>query len=77
MTRRNQTESFATSYAWDEDSICVGDLVCTGANIHPNHEIIAVYGDKAWVRDLRNGADGVTSLSRCHKVHGLPPNRLS
>ena len=44
-----------------------GDRVCAGANVNPNHEVIAIYGDKAWIRDLRTGCDGVTSLSRCHK----------
>ena len=50
------------------DDIRPGDRVCTGANVHPNHEVIAVYGDKAWIRDLRSGCDGVTSVSRCHKA---------
>jgi hypothetical protein len=50
------------------DEIRPGDRVCTGANVYPNHEVIAVYGDKAWVRDLRSGCDGITSLSRCHKA---------
>jgi hypothetical protein len=49
------------------DDIRPGDRVCTGANVHPNHEIIAVYGEKAWIRDLRTGCDGITSLTRCHK----------
>lgn len=49
------------------DDIRPGDQVCTGANVHPNHEVIAVCGDKAWIRDLRSGCDGITSLSRCHK----------
>jgi hypothetical protein len=49
------------------DAIRPGDRICTGANVHPNHEVIAVYGDKAWIRDLRSGCDGITSLARCHK----------
>ena len=50
------------------DDIRPGDRVCAGANVHPNHEVIAVYGDKAWVRDLASGCDGITSLRRCHKA---------
>ena len=50
------------------DDIRPGDRVCTGASVHPNHEVIAIYGDKAWIRDLRSGCDGVTSLWRCHKA---------
>jgi hypothetical protein len=50
------------------DDIRPGDRVCTGANVLPNHEVIAICGDKAWVRDLRSGCDGITSLRRCHKA---------
>jgi hypothetical protein len=50
------------------DDIRPGDRVCTGANVHPNHEVIAVYGGKAWVRDLRSGCDGITTLHRCLKA---------
>ena len=50
-----------------DDDIRPGDRVCAGANVLPNHEVIAVYGDKAWIRDLRSGCDGITSLRRCHK----------
>ena len=30
-----------------DDDIRPGDRVCTGANVHANHEVIAVNGDKA------------------------------
>lgn len=61
---------YAISNAWPAlaEDVQPGDQVCTGANDHANHEVIAVYGDKAWVRDLRSGCDGITSLSRCHKA---------
>lgn len=67
MTLHSQID---VSRSWQNPAggLVPGDLVCTGANVHANHEVIAVYGDKAWVRDLRSGCDGITSLSRCHKA---------
>ncbi len=59
----------ATSFVPEaEPELSPGDLVCTGFNVAAHHQVIAVYGDKAWVRDVRDGRDGITSLSRCHKV---------
>ncbi|HEY0052061.1 MAG TPA: hypothetical protein VGB49_01470 [Caulobacteraceae bacterium] len=55
----------------DED-IRVGDLVRTGPNAFPHFTVIAVAGDTAWVRDVQNGADGLTALARCHKINGAP-----
>ncbi len=47
-----------------------GDWVATGANVEPHYRVIAVCGDKVWLRDVRGGHDGITSVSRCHKVDG-------
>ena len=51
-----------------EEEIQVGDLVRTGPNLYPHYTVIAVNGDKAWVRNVQNGLDGVTSISRCRKI---------
>ena len=51
-----------------EEDIQVGDLVRTGPNLSPHYTVIAVNGDKAWVRNVQNGLDGVTSISRCRKI---------
>ena len=51
-----------------EEDIQVGDLVRTGPNLYPHYTVIAVNGDKAWVRNVQNGLDGVTSISRCRKI---------
>ena len=40
----------------------------TGANVAPFYRVIAVCGDKAWIRDVDRGHDGITSLCRCHKI---------
>ncbi|MGZ3367508.1 MAG: hypothetical protein ACXWK1_01215 [Caulobacteraceae bacterium] len=65
-----QSQIDVSHACWQDPSgvIVPGDLVCTGANVNANHEVIAVYGDKAWIRDLRSGCDGITNLSRCHKA---------
>ncbi len=54
---------------YDED-ILVGDLVRTGPNLFPHFEVIAVSGDKAWVRNVQTGADGLAELTRCRKING-------
>lgn len=51
----------------DED-ICVGDLVRTGENFHPHFTVIAISGDKAWVRNVQNGVDSLAQLDRCRKI---------
>jgi len=48
--------------------ICPGDLVRTGANLFPHFVVIAIAGDKAWVRNTQTGADGVAPLDRCHRI---------
>jgi hypothetical protein len=49
-------------------AIQVGDLVHTGDNTYPQWKVIAIDGDKAWVRNVQTCADGVTDLRRCRKV---------
>lgn len=51
-----------------EEEIAAGDFVRTGPNLYPHYEVIAVHGDKAWVRNVQNGLDGVTSINRCRKI---------
>lgn len=48
--------------------IRAGDLVRTGANHFPHFEVLAVHGDKAWVRNVQNGADSLALLVRCRKL---------
>ena len=51
-----------------DENICAGDLVRSGPNLFPHFEVIAVNGDKAWVRNVQNGADHLALLSRCRKL---------
>jgi hypothetical protein len=55
-----------------EEEIRVGDLVRTGPNLHPHFVVIAVSGDKAWVRNVQTGVDGVANLNRCRRINGEP-----
>lgn len=48
----------------------VGDLVRTGGNFHPHFRVIAVHADKAWVRNVETGQDGLVHLGRCRLIEG-------
>ncbi|MDB5479891.1 MAG: hypothetical protein JWO83_944 [Caulobacteraceae bacterium] len=52
---------------YDED-VQPGHLVRTGPNLFPHFEVIAVHGDKAWVRNVVTGVDALTPLSRCRRL---------
>lgn len=75
MTLSSYSDVFAISHEreYDED-IQVGDLVRTGPNLHPHFEVVAVHGDKAWVRNTQNGTDHLALISRCRKINGQPTN---
>jgi hypothetical protein len=53
-----------------EELIQAGDLVRTGPNLFPHFTVIAVNGDKAWVRNVQDGMDGLAALHRCRKING-------
>lgn len=73
MTLSSYSDVFSISHERDyEEDIRVGDLVRTGVNLHPHFEVVAVHGDKAWVRNLQNGTDHLAMLSRCRKINGQP-----
>lgn len=55
-----------------EEVIQAGDLVRTGLNLFPHYTVMAVVGDKAWVRNIQTGADGITLVSRCRRINGAP-----
>jgi hypothetical protein len=56
----------------DQELIQPGDLVRTGPNLFPHFSVVAVSGEKAWVRNVQTGVDGITALTRCRKVDGPP-----
>lgn len=53
-----------------ELSVAEGDIVMLGPNGAFTLEVVAVRGDKAWVRDLDDGRDGVVDVA-CFKRFGL------
>src|SRR5438105_2572017 len=60
--REMSLSSYSDVYAIDhdrdyEEEISVGDLVRTGPNLFPHFEVVAVHGEKAWVRNTANGSD--------------------
>jgi len=74
MSLSSYSDVFSISHDRDYDEeIAVGDLVRTGPNLFPHFEVLAVHGDKAWVRNVANGADHLALIARCRKINGQPP----
>jgi hypothetical protein len=73
MTLSSYSDVFSISHDREHDEhIEAGDLVRSGPNLFPHFEVIAVNGDKAWVRNVQNGADHLALLSRCRKIQPEP-----
>ena len=71
MVRSSYSDVFDIAHERDfDEQIVAGDLVRTGANAFPHYQVIAVYGEKVWVRDVQYGSDGITNLSVCRKING-------
>jgi len=76
MTLSSYSDVFSISHDREHhEDIQPGDLVRTGENFHPHYEVLAVHGEKAWVRNVQNGADCLALLSRCRKIS--PPVLLA
>ncbi len=73
MAQVSYSDVFAINHEreYDED-IQAGDMVRTGPNLHPHFTVVAISGDKAWVRNIETGVDGLTAISRCRKINGQP-----
>jgi hypothetical protein len=69
MSLSSYSDVFSISHDREyEEHIEAGDLVRSGPNLFPHFEVIAVNGDKAWVRNVQSGADHLALLSRCRKI---------
>ncbi|MBW8811954.1 MAG: hypothetical protein JF588_00890 [Caulobacterales bacterium] len=69
MTLSSYSDVFAISHDREHhEDIHAGDIVATGQNLYPQYEVVAVNGEKAWVRNVHSGVDGLALLSRCRKV---------
>lgn len=51
-----------------DEEIRVGDHVRTGDNHFPHFEVIALHGDKAWLRDVDTGGDHIALRARCRAI---------
>lgn len=73
MSLSSYSDVFSISHerGYEED-IQAGDLVRSGPNLFPHFEVVAVSGDKAWVRNVATGADHLAPLSRCRKIQPEP-----
>ncbi|HKR89224.1 MAG TPA: hypothetical protein VJS38_13720 [Phenylobacterium sp.] len=73
MSLSSYSDVFSIRHERDYDEeIAVGDVVRAGTNYFPHFEVIAVHGDKAWVRNVQNGADHLALLARCRKIDAEP-----
>ena len=71
MTMSSYSDVFSIQLDRDyEEDIRIGDLVRCGANSFPHFEVMAVHGDKAWLRNVSNGADSIAMVSRCRRIGG-------
>ena len=71
MSLSSYSDVFAIDHERDYDEeIRPGDLVRTGVNLFPHFEVVAVHGDKAWVRNVVNGSDHLALVSRCRRING-------
>lgn len=71
MTLSSYSDVFGISHENElDEQIRKGDLVATGPNLHPHFEVLAVNGDKAWVRNVQNGADHLAFVNRCRRLGG-------
>jgi hypothetical protein len=73
MTLSSYSDVFSISHEREyAEDIGPGDLVRTGSNLFPHFEVVAVHGDKAWVRNVQSGEDHLALLTRCRKINGQP-----
>jgi hypothetical protein len=53
-------------------AVGVGDQVRIGPSLLPHFEVLAVRGDKAWVRNLSDGSDHLALTERCRRIDSRP-----
>lgn len=73
MAQVSYSDVFSITHEREYDEeIHAGDMVRTGPNLFPHFTVVAISGDKAWVRNTETGVDGLTALNRCRKINGAP-----
>ncbi|HEY2048780.1 MAG TPA: hypothetical protein VGH03_05530 [Caulobacteraceae bacterium] len=51
-----------------DDAVAVGDTVTVGSDQFHQHEVMALRGQKAWLRDTDTGMDSIVVAVRCRLV---------
>lgn len=70
MTPFSYADAFSIEHEREpEEPIHAGDVVRTGPNLHPQFTVVAVSGDKAWLREVQSGTDSIGLVERCRVVH--------
>jgi hypothetical protein len=74
MIKVSYSDLFGINHVREQDEeIAEGDLVRTGPSQFPRYRVIAVNGERVWVRNADNGLDGVTDLNRCRRIERASP----
>ena len=60
-----QVLDFATARA---SELRIGDTVRTGENRFPQYTIIAISGERAWIRDVQYGDDHVVAVTSLRRI---------
>ena len=62
------SDVFGVQHHQAEEPVHAGDVVAAGANNYPRFRVIAVEGDRAWVRNEHTGRDDVVQVSRLRRL---------
>lgn len=49
-------------------ALAAGDLCHHGGNSYPIYEVVHVQADRAWLRDVSSGVEGIVSTRNCVPV---------
>jgi hypothetical protein len=60
----------------DNASVRPGDLCRHGDNSYPIYEVLCVQGERAWLRDVSSGVEGIVSLRNCFVLSAEGAERL-
>ena len=50
------------------DQVGPGDTIRTGENLYPQYRVIAIAGNRAWVRDVQYGTDHIIAIEACRRI---------
>lgn len=68
MSRPAPNLRLVASTEMREHELRVGDIVRTGDNLYPRYEVVAISGERAWVRDGQYGSDHVIPIGALRRI---------